>query len=582
MRKNNFKNPLSFVLLLVLVLACTAACDQAKDGAQGVPGTDGKDGTPGKSAYEIAVEHGFVGDEQAWLDSLKGEPGDSGANGINGTDGKDGVDGTNGADGVSGAPGKSAYEIAVEYGYQGSEQEWIEQFSGKVGEDAIVSAFVDENYHLILVKADGSHLDAGYVGTVVTPEGSQVLGKDADGYLIVDEYVCATGNLNVRSSPEIANNIKAILRPGDSVLRVGIDPQGTWSKVIVDGEVLYASSKYLVMQVQEQSVSVNVADDYTLTVGEQTWFYSDQLVNGLTVDLQVSYSFSGSGSCVMTDEGFAITPSAAGTYALTVTVGKSTGGSYCVVYQKTAQLLAVEPKAPTLSGVLIGDSRIGDGTIVYTLKSTFGDRLTLLGTRSSVQGLPYEGRGSWSTTHYLTSTSAYGATNPFYNAQNPQMHPYQETMHYFDFAYYLEQNGYDAPDFAVICLGANDVYSQNSIYNVEVMIQSIKAATGGKTAVLVMTEYLSPKSGYEISTNGINIAQKRAQQFAYFALQQEMFANRESEGVYLVNSYAAVNATTHRLCNADGKITDAVHLSIQGYVAETRVLEAYLYRIFGK
>lgn len=34
--------------------------------------TNGTDGTNGKSAYEIAVENGFSGDETAWLNSLKG------------------------------------------------------------------------------------------------------------------------------------------------------------------------------------------------------------------------------------------------------------------------------------------------------------------------------------------------------------------------------------------------------------------------------------------------------------------------------------------------------------------------------
>lgn len=32
-----------------------------------VPGKDGKDGENGKSAYEIAVEHGYEGTEEEWL-----------------------------------------------------------------------------------------------------------------------------------------------------------------------------------------------------------------------------------------------------------------------------------------------------------------------------------------------------------------------------------------------------------------------------------------------------------------------------------------------------------------------------------
>src|SRR5690625_6724522 len=50
-------------------------------------------GEPGKSAYEIAVEHGFEGDEQAWLESLKGDKGDTGPQGPPGADGKDGEQG---------------------------------------------------------------------------------------------------------------------------------------------------------------------------------------------------------------------------------------------------------------------------------------------------------------------------------------------------------------------------------------------------------------------------------------------------------------------------------------------------------
>lgn len=51
-------------------------------GADGAPGADsnvpGPDGADGKSAYEIAVENGFVGTEQEWLDSLVGPEGPGG------------------------------------------------------------------------------------------------------------------------------------------------------------------------------------------------------------------------------------------------------------------------------------------------------------------------------------------------------------------------------------------------------------------------------------------------------------------------------------------------------------------------
>ena len=46
-----------------------------KNGTNGLNGTNGQDG---KSAYDIAVEQGFVGTEQEWLESLKGQDGQDG------------------------------------------------------------------------------------------------------------------------------------------------------------------------------------------------------------------------------------------------------------------------------------------------------------------------------------------------------------------------------------------------------------------------------------------------------------------------------------------------------------------------
>lgn len=82
-------------------------------------------GTDGKSAYEIAIEHGFVGTETEWLESLKG------------VDGKDGVNGEDGLPGRDGIDGKSAYIIAVEHGFSGTENEWLQSLKGADGKDGI-------------------------------------------------------------------------------------------------------------------------------------------------------------------------------------------------------------------------------------------------------------------------------------------------------------------------------------------------------------------------------------------------------------------------------------------------------------
>ena len=97
-------------------------------------------GKDGKSAYEIAVEYGFVGTETEWLESLKGVDGKDGVNGKDGCDGRNGADGLPGRDGID---GKSAYIIAVEHGFTGTENEWLQSLKGADGRDGITPDMSD-------------------------------------------------------------------------------------------------------------------------------------------------------------------------------------------------------------------------------------------------------------------------------------------------------------------------------------------------------------------------------------------------------------------------------------------------------
>ena len=157
-----------------------------RDGARGVNGINGRDGTDGLSAYQIAVQNGFVGSNSEWLNSLKGataakgDDGDNGwspvfqtesvnggsylklvdwvggtgtkpdqtgfvsdvgivstvalANNLKGEKGDQGIQGDIGASGEKGEKGEtggqgiqgySAYEIAVSKKFEGTEEEWL-------------------------------------------------------------------------------------------------------------------------------------------------------------------------------------------------------------------------------------------------------------------------------------------------------------------------------------------------------------------------------------------------------------------------------------------------------------------------
>lgn len=156
-----------------------------RDGARGTNGRDGRDGSDGLSAYQIAVQNGFVGSNSEWLNSLKGAAaakGDDGDNGWSpvfktesfeggsylkiidwvggegdkpstlgyvselgivdniavasnlkgerglqgerGEKGDKGDKGDTGAEGVQGEQGLSAYDIAVLNGFEGTEEDW--------------------------------------------------------------------------------------------------------------------------------------------------------------------------------------------------------------------------------------------------------------------------------------------------------------------------------------------------------------------------------------------------------------------------------------------------------------------------
>lgn len=101
----------------------------------------------------------------------------------------------------------------------------------------------------------------------------------------------------------------------------------------------------------------------------------------------------------------------------------------------------------------IGDSTVDHDTMTATMLSHFseqGHTLTLLGTLGDGSGTnKNEGRAGWSAQDYLTDRQYNGIVNPFYN-------PSTQT---FDFAYYMQNQGYTTPDFVVLQLGINDLYN---------------------------------------------------------------------------------------------------------------------------
>ncbi len=193
-------------------------------GTAGKDGKDGTDGENGKSAYAIAVENGFEGDEAAWLASLKGADGKDGVDGTDGAAGKSayatavengfegneaawlaslkGADGKDGVDGTDGAAGKSAYATAVENGFEGNEAAWLASLKGADGKDGAAgsagSAGADGYSPTVSLSRGENFVTVSITDKNGTKTATILDGADAD--VTVDALITSDSTNPVRSS----------------------------------------------------------------------------------------------------------------------------------------------------------------------------------------------------------------------------------------------------------------------------------------------------------------------------------------------------------------------------------------------
>lgn len=178
--------------------------------------------------YQCNTEHTSVEsfDETEsvnWI-ALTGEKGDKGDDGfsptVTATTVSNGVDLTivdkngtqsvgirNGENGTNGDDGKSAYELAVESGYTGTEEEWLDSLKGKDGITTIQTTKVDKT---CIFSADGWSDTVPYTQTVAVEGITESLNPRID--LIVSDNV-VTG-----LKEEIAFSYFTRVTTGDGIL----------------------------------------------------------------------------------------------------------------------------------------------------------------------------------------------------------------------------------------------------------------------------------------------------------------------------------------------------------------------------
>lgn len=172
------------------------AGNNGADGKAGADGADGKDGADGLSAYEIAVQRGFNGNEDAWIQSLQGPQGEKGPAG---------ADGKNGVNGVDGKDGLSAYSIAVKNGYTGSESEWANKWL----RGTIVSASTDSDGNMLLTDINGNIITTPLKPLAEAATSAKEAATSAGNAKTSEQNASASAAASAVSATDSANSAKA-------------------------------------------------------------------------------------------------------------------------------------------------------------------------------------------------------------------------------------------------------------------------------------------------------------------------------------------------------------------------------------
>ena len=196
-----------------------------------IQGPKGDKGADGKSAYQIAVDNGYVGTESDWLVTLKGDKGDTGeqgpqgiqgvqgpkgdkgdtgAQGPKGDKGDKGDNGAAGEQGPKGADGKSAYESAVSGGYGGTEEDF-EQLLANLGQGGSYTLPVASDSVLGGVKVDGTSVTVDIDGTIHAQTDTNTIKQNVQDYMTEHPVSAEVGNKTV-TEEKLSDDVLAAIK----------------------------------------------------------------------------------------------------------------------------------------------------------------------------------------------------------------------------------------------------------------------------------------------------------------------------------------------------------------------------------
>lgn len=139
------------------------------------------------------------------------------------------------------------------------------------------------------------------------------------------------------------------------------------------------------------------------------------------------------------------------------------------ITQKTSKVIKstkTQGDGVTKSVLILGDSTTANGIAVSKLIKNFEDdsmNITMLGTLGD-SNVKHEGRSGWTYEMYYNKNSYFNNTNAFYNPDTSL----------FDYSYYCNNTNTPVPDYFILNLGINDVYSYLDDANLMTRLELIK------------------------------------------------------------------------------------------------------------
>ena len=263
---------------------------QGPKGNPGEQGIQGPKGEPGKSAYQLAVDAGYVGSESEWLTSLKGERGEQGPKGDSGEQGErgeQGLKGDTGEPGIQGPDGKSAYQLAVDNGFTGSESDWLTSLKGEKGDQGPKG---DPGDSATLPIASSTTLGGVKIGSGLSIDGSGLLSATQSGQSGNSGLIFDRENLSENFSPSISISDASYKEISSStnwpmdVINIKVKDDSVLSGETVVGNI-YSETKAVIDNIDLSSTSGTITISVTTNsaIKEQAEYLKRYSDNGLPI-----------------------------------------------------------------------------------------------------------------------------------------------------------------------------------------------------------------------------------------------------------------------------------------------------------